>query len=174
MLYQSELIKDYYKSGEVADMIGVHTRTIHNYCKKGILDEVMTDTHRRLIPRDSLIKYLDSKGMIYKNELFDALYYYVEDIEIAVKKHKESGFEVSNHIRFYEDVEDELEVQRNGLKNLLSDIINKRIKRVFILHKDMLSAIGFDYFKMICDITHTEIVILEVSNNKCNNRNLIK
>lgn len=67
-----------------------------------------------------------------------------------------------------------LEGQRNGLKNLLSDIVNKRIKRVFILHKDMLSTIGFDYFKMICDMTHTEIVILEVSDNKCNNRNLIK
>lgn len=172
MIYQSDLIKDYYKSGEVADIIGVHTRTIHNYCKKGILDEVMTDTHRRLIPRDSLIKYLDSKGMIYNNERMDAMYIRTssdnEDAEFNLENQKariydKLAFKESRPIRYYEDIGSGLNEQRKGLKALMTKVMDKRIKRVFILRKDILSRFGFEYLKMICDLNHTDIIILEDS-----------
>lgn len=172
MIYQSDLIKDYYKSGEVADIIGVHTRTIHNYCKKGILDEVMTDTHRRLIPRDSLIKYLDSKGMIYNNERMDAMYIRTssdnEDAEFNLENQKariydKLAFKESRPIHYYEDIGSGLNEQRKGLKALMTKVMDKRIKRVFILRKDILSRFGFEYLKMICDLNHTDIIILEDS-----------
>lgn len=172
MIYQSDLIKDYYKSGEVADIIGVHTRTIHNYCKKGILDEVMTDTHRRLIPRDSLIKYLDSKGMIYNNERMDAMYIRIpsdnEDAELNLENQKarvydKLAFKESRPIRYYEDIGSGLNEQRKGLKALMTSVMDKRIKHVFILRKETLSRFGFEYLKMICDLNHTDIIILEDS-----------
>lgn len=172
MIYQSDLIKDYYKSGEVADIIGVHTRTIHNYCKKGILDEVMTDTHRRLIPRDSLIKYLDSKGMIYNNERMDAIYIRTssdnEDVEFNLENQKarvydKLAFKESRPIRYYEDIGSGLNEQRKGLKALMTSVMDKRIKRVFILRKEILSRFGFEYLKMICDLNHTDIIVLEDS-----------
>lgn len=172
MIYQSDLIKDYYKSGEVADIIGVHTRTIHNYCKKGILDEVMTDTHRRLIPRNSLIKYLDSKGMIYNNERMDAMYIRTssdnEDAEFDLENQKariydKLAFKESRPIRYYEDIGSGLNEQRKGLKALMTKVMDKRIKRVFILRKDILSRFGFEYLKMICDLNHTDIIVLEDS-----------
>lgn len=172
MIYQSDLIKDYYKSGEVADIIGVHTRTIHNYCKKGILDEVMTDTHRRLIPKNSLIKYLDSKGMIYNNERMDAMYIRIpsdnEDAELNLENqkariHNKLGFKESRPIRYYEDIGSGLNEQRKGLKALITSVMDKRIKRVFILHKDILSRFGFEYLKMICELNHTDIIVLEDS-----------
>ena len=172
MIYQSDLIKDYYKSGEVADIIGVHTRTIHNYCKKGILDEVMTDTHRRLIPRDSLIKYLDSKGMIYNNERMDAIYIRTssdnENAELNLENQKariyeKLAFKESRPIRYYEDIGSGLDEQRKGLKALITNVMDKRIKRVFILRKEILSRFGFEYLKMICDLNHTDIIVLEDS-----------
>lgn len=172
MIYQSDLIKDYYKSGEVADIIGVHTRTIHNYCKKGILDEVMTDTHRRLIPRDSLIKYLDSKGMIYNNERMDAMYIRTssdnEDAEFNLENQKariyeKLAFKESKPIRYYEDIGSGLDEQRKGLKALITNVMEKRIERVFILRKEILSRFGFEYLKMICNLNHTDIIILEGS-----------
>lgn len=174
MIYQSDLIKDYYKSGEVADIIGVHTRTIHNYCKKGILDEVMTDTHRRLIPRDSLIKYLDSKGMIYNNERMDAMYIRIPSDNENAKLNLESqkariyeklAFNESKPIHYYEDIGSGLDEQRIGLKSLITSIMDKRIERVFILRKEILSRFGFKYLKMICDLNHTDIIILEDSNH---------
>lgn len=41
MVKDVDLIKDYYKSGEVAKMIGVSTRTIQNYCIHGLLSETL-------------------------------------------------------------------------------------------------------------------------------------
>lgn len=43
--------------------------------------------------------------------------------------------------------------------------MDKRIERVFILRKEILSRFGFKYLKMICDLNHTDIIILEDSNH---------
>ncbi len=62
MVKDTSLTKDYYKSGEVAKMIGVSTRTVQNYCINGLLSEIFVNK-RRLIPKDSLIAFLKNKQL---------------------------------------------------------------------------------------------------------------
>lgn len=67
MVKDTDLTKDYYKSGEVAKMIGVGTRTIQNYCIHGLLSEIFVNK-RRLIPKDSLIDFLKSNQLYVETE----------------------------------------------------------------------------------------------------------
>jgi len=67
MVKDIDLTKDYYKSGEVAKMIGVGTRTIQNDCIHGFLSEIFVNK-RRLIPKDSLIDFLKSKQLYVETE----------------------------------------------------------------------------------------------------------
>lgn len=46
MVKDTDLTKEYYKSGEVAKMIGVGTRTIQNYCIHGLLSEIFVNKRR--------------------------------------------------------------------------------------------------------------------------------
>lgn len=62
-----DLTKDYYRSGEVAKMTGVGTRTIQNYCVHGLLSEIFVNK-RRLLPRDSLIDFLKSNLLYVETE----------------------------------------------------------------------------------------------------------
>jgi len=39
MINITDLTKDYYRTGEVAEMVGVKTRTVQNYCIDGKLGE---------------------------------------------------------------------------------------------------------------------------------------
>jgi len=61
------LTKDYYKSGEVAKMIGIGTRTVQNYCINGLLSEIFVNK-RRLVPKDSLIAFLKSRNLYLETE----------------------------------------------------------------------------------------------------------
>lgn len=175
MIYKSDLSKPYYKSGEVAELIGVQTRTVQNYCKKGILDEIFTETGRRLIPKESLIAYLKGRHMLYESDnRFDAIY-----IRVSTHKQKECGdldrqkskileqIATLNpqNLHFYEDVASGLNDNRKGLNQLISNIMDKRVKRVFILYKDRLTRFGFNYLQQICNKTNTEIVVLSKENN---------
>lgn len=175
MIYKSDLSKPYYKSGEVAEFIGVQTRTVQNYCKNGILDEIFTKTGRRLIPRESLIAYLKEKHMLYENDnRFDAVY-----VRVSTHKQKERGdlnrqkSKILEQIvtlnpkdlHFYEDVASGLNDNRKGLNQLIDSIMDKRIKRVFILYKDRLTRFGFNYLQQMCDKTNTELIILSKETN---------
>ncbi len=175
MIYKSDLSKPYYKSGEVAEFIGVQTRTVQNYCKNGILDEIFTETGRRLIPRESLIAYLKEKHMLYENDnRFDAIY-----TRVSTHKQKERGdlnrqkSKILEQIvtlnpkdlHFYEDVASGLNDNRKGLNQLIDSIMDKRIKRIFILYKDRLTRFGFNYLQQMCDKTNTELIILSKETN---------
>ncbi len=67
MIKDVEITKNYYKSGEVAKMLGVSTRTIQNYCMNGQLTEVFVNS-RRLIPKESVIVFLKEKGIYLETE----------------------------------------------------------------------------------------------------------
>jgi len=62
-----DLTKDYYKSGEVAKMIGICTRTVQNYCINSLLSEIFVNK-KRLIPKVSLINFLKSRNLYLETE----------------------------------------------------------------------------------------------------------
>lgn len=67
MIYLENLTKAYYKSGEVAKMLGVTTRTVQNYCINHKLNEIIIN-NRRLIPKESLVDYLDNVGLLVRDD----------------------------------------------------------------------------------------------------------
>ena len=60
----SDFTKQCYKVNEAAEILGVATKTIRNYDNRGILKAERTVGNHRVISRDSLIRFLDEKGMI--------------------------------------------------------------------------------------------------------------
>ena len=63
MVKESELTKEYYKSGELAKMIGVQTRTVQAYCLKGEIQSIIMPNSKRIISREEVVKYLEKSGL---------------------------------------------------------------------------------------------------------------
>lgn len=177
MINIKELIKDYYKSGEVAKMLGVSTRTIQNYCIKKELDEVILN-HRRLIPRESLIEYLSKKGLIdcevdirqdiiyarvstHKQKNRGDLQRQIESVQLYVVHQNPSNLCV------IQDIGSGLNDNRKGLTKVINLVQQGKVKRIFVSYKDRLTRFGFNYIKMICDYNGTEIVIV---NRECDDK----
>lgn len=177
MISKKNIVKDYYKSGEVAKMIGVTTRTIQNYCMQGELDEIIIN-NRRLIPRESLLKYLDSKGILLNtsDDRHDIIY-----ARVSTHKQKNRGDlerqirDVEQYVAYHnprnlitiQDVGSGLNDNRKGLVKLIKMIQDNKVDRVFVNYKDRLTRFGFNYIKLICDYNNVEIVIV---NRECNDK----
>lgn len=179
MISEEKIMKEYYKSGEVATLLGVTTRTVQNYCIHGDLDEVFIN-NRRLIPKESLLKYLESKGLLIhtSNNKHDIIYARVsthkqknrgdlkrqiEDVERYIAYHN------PNNLIVIQDVGSGLNDNRKGLIKLLQMVQEGKVSRIFINYKDRLTRFGFNYIKIICDYNNVEIIIV---NRECDDKTI--
>lgn len=170
MISLSSLTKDYYKSGEVAKFLNVTTRTIQGYCINGLMEEKIVN-NRRYIPKESVIQFLDNKGLLYKDLAIrkDVIY-----SRVSTHKQKERGdlerqiavlkeyvlFKNPVNLEIITDVGSGLNDNRKGLIKLLKDVESNSVNRIFITYKDRLTRFGFNYLSLICECHNTEIVIV--------------
>lgn len=166
MIRASSLTKEFYRPGEVAKLIGVTTRTIQAYNKQGRIISSGSPTGRRLFKRDEVIRFLDSIGMIYKeDERFDAIYARVStnegDLERQISKLTSyAATRNPKNLKVYSEVASGLNDKRKQLCSLIKDIEADKVDRIFIASKDRLTRFGYNYLELICSLHGTEIVIV--------------
>jgi hypothetical protein len=175
MIKLSDLNKDWYNPGDVANMVGKHVRTIQNYCndEKIVCHKI---NGRRIIPKSEVIKLLDDSKMLIKDDLRKDVIY----ARVSTSKQKQRG-DLDKQIRMISeevvkqnpknleiitDVASGLNDNRKGLNRLLDMVMNKEVDRIFILYKDRLTRFGFNYLKRVCKKMNTSIIVLSDSENK--------
>lgn len=170
MIHTSDLNKAYYKTGEVAEMVGVSPRTIQNYCMQGLIKDTISEKNRRHIAREDLIEFLKKSDVLIEDDMrCDAIYlrvsHYGNNIQQDLEKQRNDVLKkaVDYHplrLKYYEDISSELNDTRRGLKQLIKDIINKNIRYVFVYHTNRLTELVYDYLHYICDLNGTIIISL--------------
>ena len=171
MVKWSELTEDYYTSGDVAKLLGVVPMTIIGYDNKGILKFERTATNRRIISKENLVNYLNSVGLYLDDSKFniryDAIYGRVSTHKQAERGDLESqintllAFSATQNpinLKIYKDIGSGLNDNRKDLLNLLNDIQQNKVDRLFITYKDRLTRFGFNYLQNICKFHNTTIV----------------
>lgn len=170
MIKKSDLVKDFYSSGDVADLLGVVPMTVIGYDNKGIMKFDRTVTNRRIISREHLIEYLNSVGLFLDDS--DSVRYDAVYARVSTQKQSQRGDLESQintvlmfcatqnpvNLKIFKDIGSGLNDNRKGLLNLITEIECDRISRVFITYKDRLTRFGFNYIQTICKSHNTEIV----------------
>lgn len=167
----NDFTKDFYKPGEVAQYLGVSSRTVSIYCSKGILSEVLSETGRRTIPRDSVIAYLTSKGCIdltvdiRRDVVYCRVSTHTQEHRGDLQRQIDSvlsycALENPKDVLVLKEVGSGLNDNRKQLKKLLNMIMDNEVNRVYISYKDRLTRFGFKYIEEVCKHFKTEIVIV--------------
>ena len=163
--------KNYYTTGEVADLFQVSTKTIQKWDNKGILKFERSPTNRRVLPKETLIEYLKSKNMFYENESLskrDVIYARVStysqqkqgELDIQVDYILSTRADLKN-ILIFKEVKSSLDSKRKKLLKLIDMILNDKINRIFITHKERLIRFGFEYIESICNHHNVEIIVMQ-------------
>lgn len=170
MIKKSQLIKDTYKPGEFAKMLGCSTFTLYLRENEGKLKVYYTDTGRRFYKREDVIEELNKKGLLLVDEVKTDIIYG----RVSTHKQKERG-DLDKQISYVlnqvalmnpvdlevlSDVGSGLNDERKNFKKLLNKIMSGKINRVFILYKDRLTRFGFGQLETICKFFGTEIIVL--------------
>ena len=163
--------KNYYTTGEVANLFQVSTKTIQKWDNKGVLKFERSPTNRRLLPKETLIEYLKSKNMFYEDETLskrDVIYARVSnymqqkqgDLDRQVDYILSNRTDLKN-VLILKEVRSSLDSKRKKLLKLIDMILNDKVNRIFITHKDRLTRFGFEYIESICNHHNVEIIVMQ-------------
>ena len=170
MVKKSELTKEYYKTGELAKMIGKQTRTVQSYCIRGDINSIIIPSGKRIICKDEVIKYLRSSNLLYEDDSKIDLIY----ARVSTNKQKNIGdldrqidyitreiiAKNPKNLKVFSEVGSGLNDNRKELKKLLDMVMNDEVDRIFILYKDRLTRFGFNYLEQICNKYGTKIIVI--------------
>ena len=163
--------KNYYTTGEVADLFQVSTKTIQKWDNKGILKFERSPTNRRVLPKETLIEYLKSKNMFYEDESLskrDVIYARVStynqqkqgDLDRQVDYILSDRADLKN-VLILKEVKSIFDTKRKELLKLINMILNDEVNRIFITHKERLVGLGFEYIEAICKHHDVEIITIQ-------------
>lgn len=163
--------KNYYTTGEIADLFQVSTKTIQKWDNKGILKFERSPTNRRVLPKETLIEYLKSKNMFYEDESLskrDVIYARVStygqqkqgDLDRQVDYILSNRADLKN-VLIFKEVKSIFDSKRKKLLKLIDMILNDEVNRIFITHKGVLSKFSFEYIETICNHHNVEIVVMQ-------------
>ena len=170
MLKASDLTKQHYKPGDVAEILRVSPMSVIRYDNAGDIKFDRTPAGRRVIARENLILYLQTQGLIQiDNERVDVVY-------ARVSTHKEnergdldrqievvSSFAATKNpvnLEVLKEVGSGLNDNRAVLRKLLQRILRNEIGRIFVNYKDRLTRFGFRYIEEVCKAMGTEIIVV--------------
>lgn len=170
MIKKSELMKEYYKTGELAKMIGKQTRTVQSYCIRGDINSIIIPSGKRIISRDEVIKYLRKSNLLYEDDNKIDLVY----ARVSTNKQKNRGdldrqieyitkeiiTKNPKDLKIFSEVGSGLNDDRKELKKVLNMVMNGEVDRIFILYKDRLTRFGFNYLEQVCNKHNTKIIII--------------
>lgn len=170
----SDFTKNMYRVHEVAEILGVTTKTIRNYDKDGKLKTCRTEGNHRMITREDLIAFLDSKGIIV-NDISGTK----RDIIYArVSSHdQKKGGDLDRQAMYLIDKVDNLinplvlkEVgsglndKRVQLQKLLKMVANNEVRNVYITYKDRLTRFGYHYLETMFLAHNVNIIVVKDEN----------
>jgi predicted site-specific integrase-resolvase len=170
LLKASDLSKQHYKPGDVAEILRVSPMTVIRYDNSGDIKFDRTPSGRRVITRDNLLEYLNRRGLVQIDSgRIDIIY-----ARVSTHKQKERGdldrqaeavsvFASTQNpvnLEVLKEVGSGLNDNRAVLRKLLKRILNGEIGRVFVNYKDRLTRFGFRYIEEICKAMGTEIIVV--------------
>ena len=170
MYRESEFTKEAYKTGEVAKILGLSTKTIINYDKDGKLQFQRTEKGRRIITRNDLLKYLEEQGQLERDigNKRDVIY-----ARVSSQKQKKTGDLDRQALYIIENVKDlknpiilkevgsGLNDKRKQIQVLIKMIMNDEVNKIYVTCKDRLTRFGFNYLKTICNAKGVEIIVVQ-------------
>lgn len=148
------------KIGKAAKLLGVSIQTLHNWEKTG---ELIPDRKSQAGTR-----YYDSDKLMHSNDKIPLTIAYarvsshdqkadlarqIEVLRIYCSA-KEWSFDVIS------DLGSGMNYKKKGLKKLLELILEKKIQRIVLTHKDRLLRFGAELIFSLCEAQGIEIVII--------------
>ena len=155
-----------YKPKEFAELLNVTVKTLQRWDREKTLVANRAPTNRRYYTYDQYLQFkgigrdADSRKIVIYTRVStrnqaDNLENQVDFLQNYVNA---KGLIVDEVIRDYGSV---LNYNRKKWNQLLGEVMENKVKMIFVSHKDRFVRFGFDWFEKFCNKFNVEIVVVK-------------
>lgn len=171
MIRLSELSKEIYKPKDLAQFLGVTTKTLRNWDASGKIHfERDRLSDRRYMTKDVVVELLKENDLLIddlSNKKRDVIYARVSshdqkihgDLDRQIQTIINANDDLQN-VLILSEVGSGLNDKRKKLQQLLKMVMNNEVNRVFVTYKDRLTRFGFNYLETIFKLKNVDIIVL--------------
>jgi len=152
------------KAFEVMKLLKITRGTLYNYTRDGKIKVTKLDNGYYDYDETSVFK------LVKKDPRVNVIYYRVstnkQKTDLDNQINKIQTYCNNNNIsinKIYSDINSGLVLDRNSFNKLIDDVVNLKIKNVYITHKDRLTRLSFNTIKQLFNKFGTNIV--EITKN---------
>lgn len=149
------------KAKEVLQILGVTRVTLMTYVKNGHIKAYKQPNGQYNYDAESVFKFMKKdkrKNVIYARV---STYKQKRDLQKQIKDIK--TYCTKNKIKIdnvYSEISSGLDLDRNQFSKLLNDVLNYRINKIYITHKDRLTRLSFITTSQIFEKFGTKIIVI--------------
>lgn len=151
------------RAGEVLSILQITRPTLQSYRKKGYIKATQLPNGHFDFDADSVYR-LKNRNQPRQTILYGRVSTYKQKRDLSNQMQTLEKFAMKRGYQIdqmYSDIASGISFkQRKQFFNMLDLIIQGKVKRVVVTHKDRLSRVGFDLFKHLFDKFGTEIVVV--------------
>ena len=155
-----------YKVGEFAEKVGVSISTLQRWDRTDVLKSKRTPTNQRYYTDEDLNKVLnleDETKSKRKNVGYCRVSTQGQKQNLENQQEFVSVYSLSHGVildEIYTDIGSGLNYQRKNWSNLLKQVENNEIDKIYVTYKDRFVRFGYEWFEEFCASHGTEIVVL--------------
>ena len=165
------------KAKEVLKILNISRVTLWKYVRDGKIKVVEKENGQYDYDEKSICELMNCElnkhiaiyARVSTNEQKNDLKTQINELEKYVKK------EGINEYKIYSEVGSGIKLERNEFKNLLDNILNKKVSKLYITNRDRLTRLSFITMEEIFNKLGTEIIIInEEGQNKNENEEIME
>lgn len=151
------------KAKEVMKILRISNPTLSRYLKNGWIKATRLPNNRYDYDEESVYEFLNA-GIPRKNYIYGRVSTNKQkkDLENQIELLKNYCF--SNGIKVdgvFQDIASGISFEkRNDFFKLLDDVVDKKVKTVYVTYKDRISRVGFDLFYYLFRKFGTDIIVV--------------
>lgn len=155
------------KPREMADRLGITVRTLQEWDRKGIFSAHRTPTNKRYYTEQDYLRYVNGQSSSEEDKRKIVGY-----ARVSTANQKGDLKDQEDFIRQYAnakgiildemitDIGSGLNYKRKKWNRLLDEVMQGKIKTIYITYQDRFIRFGYDWFEKLCNQNGTEIVVL--------------
>lgn len=155
-----------YKVGEFAEKVGVSISTLQRWDRTDVLKSRRTPTNQRYYTDEDLNKVLnleDDTKSKRKNVGYCRVSTQGQKKSLENQKEFVSVYSLSHGVildEIYTDIGSGLNYKRQNWNELLKQVENNKIDKIYVTYKDRFVRFGYEWFEEFCASHDTEIIVL--------------
>ena len=157
-----------YKPKEFAELLNVTVTTLQRWDREGVLKAYRNPKNRRFYTEQQLKDFIgeksdqdSGKNVIYARVSNRGQKDDLENQISFLKQYVNASGQIADEI--ISDIGSGLNYKRKKWNQLLDDVMERKVSKIFIAYKDRFIRFGYEWFERLCEKCETEIVVV---NNK--------